>query len=208
MTTAECPTVNVTSAPQPGWLPPRIREGQAKSQFVFAALVEALEFAGANPENHRRAVELAVAAKRDHRRIFFIGNGGSAAIASHMAADWLKNGNVAALAFNDPALTTCLANDLGYDQVFATPLQRHGREGDILFAISSSGRSHSILNAVEVAIAKKMTVITLSGFTPENPLRKLGAVNFYVPCNRYGVVEVAHHAICHAILDAVNGRAS
>jgi D-sedoheptulose 7-phosphate isomerase len=148
-----------------------------------------------------RAVELCTKAKHDKRRFFFIGNGGSAAIASHMAADWLKNGNVAAQCFNDPALLTCIANDLGYENVFAKPLTLHGGQGDVLFAISSSGQSKSITKAAETAIALRMKVITLSGFKPDNPLRKMGEINFHVPSDRYGEVEIAHHTICHGILD-------
>lgn len=148
-----------------------------------------------------RAVELCNQAKHDRRRFFFIGNGGSAAIASHMAADWLKNGNVAAQCFNDPALMSCLANDLGYENVFAKPLSLHGGHGDVLFAISSSGQSKSITKAAEVAISLRMKVITLSGFKPDNRLRGMGQINFYVPSSRYGEVEIAHHTICHGILD-------
>ena len=150
-----------------------------------------------------RAAEYAKEARACKRGLFFVGNGGSAAIASHMAADWLKNGNVAAQCFNDGALTTCLSNDLGYDQVFAKPLSLHGRQGDVLFAISSSGNSPSILNASKAAYHVGMYVVTLSGFRPDNPLRNMGDVNFYVPSDRYGIVEVCHHAICHAILDTV-----
>lgn len=151
----------------------------------------------------RCAVDIALRTKEAKRSVYFIGNGGSAAIASHMAADFLKNGGMAAQCFNDPALLTCLSNDLGYENVFAKPLSLHGRAGDLLFAVSSSGRSESILRTAEVASGLNMSVVTLSGFTPDNPLRNLGDVNFYVPSNKYGVVEVSHHAICHAILDAV-----
>jgi D-sedoheptulose 7-phosphate isomerase len=135
-------------------------------------------------------------------RLFFIGNGGSAAIASHMAADWQKAGRIPAMAFNDAPAVTALANDVGYDDVFAEPLRMHARPGDILVAISSSGRSPNICEAVEVAVDRGMKVITLSGFTPDNPLRAMGDVNFYVPSGRYGVVETAHLAILHSLLDA------
>ena len=134
-------------------------------------------------------------------RIFFIGNGGSAAIASHMAADWMKNGDFATMCFNDAAALTCISNDLGYRHVFSTHLKHHGRIGDVLFAISSSGESFSITDAVDVAIEKHMNVVTLSGFEPDNRLRGKGGVNFYVPSKNYGVVEIAHLAILHGFLD-------
>jgi D-sedoheptulose 7-phosphate isomerase len=144
-----------------------------------------------------------IIAKADRQRIYFIGNGGSAGIASHMAADFLKAGGFAAMTFNDAPLITCLANDLGYQNVFHHPLTLHGRTGDMLFAISSSGESASIVNAAEYAKSIGMTVVTLSGFKPDNRLRQIGDLNFYVPSDRYGLVEVAHHAILHAILDQV-----
>lgn len=167
----------------------------------FGRLVNALIAAGHDTERHRHAVAMVQQAKWDGRTIYFIGNGGSAAIASHMAADFLKNGNVAAQCFNDGALTTCLANDLGYENVFARPLLLHGKKGDVLVAISSSGQSKSILSAVEVAKTKGMGVIVLSGFSPDNPLRAMGDVSFYVPYDNYGTVEICHHAIIHAVLD-------
>lgn len=144
-----------------------------------------------------------VNARARKNRIFFIGNGGSAAIASHMAEDFLKSASFAAMCFNDGAQLTCLANDLGYERVFSIPLMAHGRVGDILVAISSSGSSRNILNALEAVKGLGLTVITLSGFDSDNPLRKRGHVNFYVPSMKYGVVEVAHLAILHLILDKI-----
>lgn len=141
----------------------------------------------------------------EKRRVFFIGNGGSAAIASHMAADWLKAGRFASMCFNDGAALTCLANDLGYENVFRAPLELHARPGDLLFAISSSGRSASILNAVQWAVSHGVFTVTLSGFAPDNPLRSMGNQNIYVPSARYGTVEIAHLAILHAVLDELQG---
>jgi D-sedoheptulose 7-phosphate isomerase len=138
-------------------------------------------------------------------KIIFIGNGGSAAIASHMAIDYSKNGGFPALAFNDAASLTCLANDLGYDQVFAHHVNTLGREEDMLIAISSSGQSKSILNAVAKAREKSMPVLTLSGFGDNNPLLLLGDVNLFVPSAAYGFVEITHLTLCHAILDIAMG---
>ncbi len=156
-----------------------------------------------DPTEHDAAVGYCLNAKALKQRFFFIGNGGSAAIAEHMAADWLKAAGVAAMCFNNGPLMSCIANDLGYDRVFAQPLMLHGNAGDVLFAISSSGKSKSITHAAQIARDLRMKVITLSGFQPDNLLRSLGHVNFHVPSEKYGLVEVAHHAICHSILDAV-----
>jgi D-sedoheptulose 7-phosphate isomerase len=147
-------------------------------------------------------------ARRTHaagNKLIFVGNGGSAAIASHMATDYSKNGDVRSLALNDSSMLTCLGNDLGYDRVFAKQVELHARAGDLVIAISSSGRSANILNAVKAAHAAKCTVVTFSGFTPDNPLRALGDINFYIASDRYGFVEIGHLTICHAILDFICG---
>ena len=151
------------------------------------------------------ALDTAERCKRDNARIYFVGNGGSAGIASHMATDWMKNGGFAATCFNDGASLTCLANDLGFEQVFALPLSRQARPGDLLIAISSSGKSANILAAVAAARSAGATVMTLSGFMPDNPLRRTGNMNFYVPNKFYGFVELAHLCICHAVLDLSMG---
>ena len=152
-----------------------------------------------------QAVTLVTAAKRLRSRIMFVGNGGSAGIASHMATDWLKNGGYAAMCFNDGSALTCIANDLGYERVFALQIERHCRNGDMLIAISSSGKSPNILEAVAAARRSGAAVITLSGFDAVNPLRKLGDLNFWVPDGHYGFVEISHLAICHAMLDVSMG---
>jgi D-sedoheptulose 7-phosphate isomerase len=134
-------------------------------------------------------------------KLIFVGNGGSAGIASHLAIDFSKNGGLRSLAFNDPAALTCLGNDLGYENVFARQLDFHARPGDLLIAISSSGRSPNILGAVKAARTRDCKVATFSGFTEENELRRTGDINFFVRSREYGFVEVAHLALCHAVLD-------
>lgn len=155
------------------------------------------------PDAFERVVELGVEAAKLRRRVFFVGNGGSAALASHMAADWQKAARVQALCFNEAASVTALANDVGFESTFTQPLRLFGRPGDLFFAISSSGASLNVLNAARVAAALDMAVVTLSGFSETNPLRRIGTYNFYLPSSSYGVVETTHQAICHAILDRV-----
>ena len=74
-------------------------------------------------------------------------------------------------------------------------------EGDAVFCISSSGKSANIINAAKAGTDTKCTVVTFSGFETANPLRKMGAYNFYVPSFSYGFVEVLHNYIIHHILD-------
>jgi len=139
------------------------------------------------------------------RKLMFIGNGGSASIAGHMATDFMKNGHVRATAFNDPMFLTCLGNDLGYERVFEFQIDGHGEANDLLIAVSSSGKSPNILNGVAAARRKKSKVVTLSGFGPANPLRDMGDLNFYVPSGEYGVVELLHCSLIHCALDNLMG---
>ena len=134
-------------------------------------------------------------------KLIYIGNGGSAAIASHLAIDYSKNGGIRSLAFNDASALTCLGNDLGYENVFAKQIDFHARQGDLLIAISSSGMSPNILAGVSAARARNCGIVTLSGFNEGNALRRTGDVNFYVRSSAYGFVEIAHLSLCHAILD-------
>lgn len=134
-------------------------------------------------------------------KVLIVGNGGSAAIASHIAEDFMKNAGVRTLAFNDAPLLTCLVNDLGAERMFEFPVSLFAEKGDTLIAISSSGKSVNILNAAKAGLKKGCSLITFSGFSPDNPLRKLGAVNIYVPASGYAAVESVHGALAHCLVD-------
>jgi len=135
------------------------------------------------------------------KKLMAIGNGGSAAIAIHALTDYANAGGLKTVDFNSPAMLTCMANDYGYENVFARPVELFAKEDDILFAISSSGKSPNILKACEEARFRECYIVTFSGFKPDNPLRKLGNINFYVPSTHYGFVELAHQTLIHCILD-------
>lgn len=139
-------------------------------------------------------------------KLLFIGNGASASISSHMATDFWKNGGIRAMAFNDTSLLTCVSNDYGYKYVFEKPVEMFANAKDILIAISSSGKSENILRAAKCARIKGLRIITLSGFKKNNPLRRLGDLNFYVPDSRYGHVENVHSSICHCLVDSIISR--
>ncbi|MFC1570446.1 SIS domain-containing protein [Candidatus Omnitrophota bacterium] len=149
------------------------------------------------------SIRMVLDTARSGGKLILIGNGASASIASHMATDFLKNCGVKAIAFSDSSLLTCLSNDLGYKYVFAKPTGMFAEENDILIAVSSSGKSENILKGVSAAKEKGSKVITLSGFGADNPLKKMGDVNFYVPSSEYGFVETIHTSICHCIADFV-----
>jgi D-sedoheptulose 7-phosphate isomerase len=141
--------------------------------------------------------------KMQTKRIFFIGNGGSNSICSHMMEDYAKIARIPTFAFSDAALITCFANDYGYDNAMAEWLKIHFTQDDLLVAISSSGESKNILNAVQQAQNENGKVITLSGFKENNMLSQLGNINFHIPINSYGIVECYHQVILHVILDSL-----
>ncbi len=139
-------------------------------------------------------------------KTILIGNGGSSQIASHIAIDYCKNAGWRAMAFNDVAALTCLANDFGYEYVFAKQLEMHAGAGDTLILISSSGQSANMLRAVDTAQKTRISeIVTFTGFGVDNPLRRHGALNFYVPSCDYGIVEIAHLTLLHSIVSMEMG---
>jgi len=132
--------------------------------------------------------------------MFFIGNGGSAAVASHIVNDLVKIG-FDAQTLLEPSILTCLANDSGWTDVFDYQLSYRNVVDTTLIAISSSGASKNIVTAAQKFKLKKGKVITFSGFASDNPLRQLGHVNYWVPSHNYGIVECAHLAILHSIVN-------
>jgi len=132
---------------------------------------------------------------------YIIGNGGSAGIASHFCTDLMKTLKLPACTLVDSNLLTCLSNDFGYDKSYSEALKVILKKQDILIAISSSGNSLNIVNAAKIAKEKKTKVITLSGFSELNSLRKLGDLNFWLNKIDYGLVEMGHFFILHSVVD-------
>lgn len=186
-------------SPQSSWI-----DGYADTLSAALKGTEATDGRGKSMKVDEAVQWAADAARRTNdagNKLIFAGNGGSAGICSHMATDYSKNGNLRAWSMNDGGMLTCLGNDYGYEYVFSKQIEFHARKGDLLVAISSSGKSKNILNAVEAARAAGCGVITLSGFHANNPLRTLGDMNLFVSSGYYGFVEIAHLTLCHAILD-------
>jgi len=157
-------------------------------------------------EGFRVWKDLTIEIKNKERSIYLIGNGASASMASHFAADLAKNAHLHTEVFSDLSLITAISNDMGYERVFAEPLGRRAKKGDMLVAISSSGKSKNILCTTEVAQRMGLKVITLTAMSPENPLRTKGFLNAYVPAERYGYAETCHAAILHHWMDMVEIR--
>lgn len=144
--------------------------------------------------------------KEKRSQLFFIGNGGSCAIASHMTADFMKNGGMNTYSLYDNAVTTCMGNDYGYEYIFSRPMEFLVKENDLLVAISSSGNSRNIINAIEIAKKKGATVVTFTGFERDNKAKSMGDINVYVPIEKYGIVESIHNLILQQIVDLIMDR--
>ena len=135
--------------------------------------------------------------------LYLIGNGGSNAIISHAAVDMMNKFYIKVCPITDSSQVTCFANDYENRNMYIVPLIQMLRDNDILIAVSSSGESKSIINAVKYTKGMGINVITFSGFGPDNPLRKLGNFNFYLDSTDYGIVETGHSFLLHLITDEV-----
>jgi D-sedoheptulose 7-phosphate isomerase len=149
------------------------------------------------------AAHLAMDTHLRERKLIFVGNGGSAAMASHLCVDFTKAAGIRAVNFNEADLITCFANDYGYEHWVSKALEAYADPGDLAVLISSSGKSPNILNAAQTARQLKLTVITVSGFAADNPLCSLGDVNLWVDSTAYNVVEMTHHIWLLAIADYI-----
>ncbi len=139
-----------------------------------------------------------------HQNIFILGNGGSSAVASHIAEDYTKMLGKRAVTFSDSSMLSCYANDYGWDNAYKMFLEHFLIPESLVITISSSGRSKNILNATEYALSKAK-VITMSGFEHDNPLRlsygSQSLMHFYVPSKDYGIVELLHNLILHSVIE-------
>ena len=144
--------------------------------------------------------------RRTGRKVMVVGNGGSATLSSHLHTDLCHGLGVRALVFTEPAMLTAQANDHGYEHAFANQVDLWADPGDLLVAISSSGRSGNVLNACARARARRARLLTFSGFRPDNPLRALGDLNFHVASGEYGPVESAHAVLIHHLTDLLLDR--
>ena len=159
-------------------------------------------------EGASQVVEMILSVGTNSAKVMAIGNGGSAAIASHLQNDLSAALGVRAVDFSQVPLLTALSNDYGYQSVFERSVELWADAGDLMVAISSSGQSQNILRAVRAAVTRGCRIVTLSGFKADNPLRRLGDVNFYVPSTVYGYVELTHAALAHFLTDCVMSRRS
>lgn len=156
-----------------------------------------------------KAIKILYSAYENNGKVYLIGNGGSAAIASHFANDLnktilghkgdkkVKRFQALSLADNIPILTAW-ANDVGYEAIFSEQLKNFAQDKDVLIAISSSGMSPNIIKAVETAKNIHLSVIGLVGFDG-GKLLSLADAKIHIPSQKYAVIESAHEAVCHLI---------
>ena len=141
-------------------------------------------------------------------RVFSCGNGGSMCDAMHYAEELsgryrLERRALAATVISDPSHLSCVANNYGYEQVFARYLEAHARPGDCLLAISTSGTSKNVLAAAEVAHARGVAVIALTGKL-ETPLGKLATIELCTPGGRFADrVQELHIKLIHILIELV-----
>jgi D-sedoheptulose 7-phosphate isomerase len=129
--------------------------------------------------------------------LFLVGNGGSAGVVSHILTDYINVNKLNARTLHESSLLSCMSNDYGYENSFSEPLSTLAREKDLLIAVSSSGRSPNIHNAVKSIKKVGGEAITLSGFGHDNPLRSMGELNIWLDSNSYGLVEIGHLFYLH-----------
>jgi len=154
-----------------------------------------------------------VASLRQGGKVLVFGNGGSAADAAHAAAELVgrfrreRQGYAAVALTADPSVLTSIANDYGYDRVFARQIEALGRPGDIAFAITTSGESVNALRALEEARARQLTTIALTG-RDGGTAGRLADVHVNVPSDSTPRVQEVHRTLLHVICDLVETELS
>jgi len=152
-------------------------------------------------------VDLIRKTKKAGGKLAFAGNGASASISSHCALDFTKQGQIESVCFSSDAFITAFANDYGYERWLTEAFKCHLNENDVAILISSSGKSPNIVNAAEYCVNNGIKVVTLTGFEPENPLRKSGCLNLWVNSNSYNIIECTHMFWLMAACDLLIGKA-
>jgi D-sedoheptulose 7-phosphate isomerase len=144
-------------------------------------------------------------------RLMSCGNGGSMCDAMHFAEEWTgrfraDRAALPAIAFSDPSHLTCIANDLGFDEIFARQVEAHGRPGDLLVVLSTSGNSPNIVRALEVARDLGVRTVGLLG-KGGGAVRELVDVPVVVPVAvTSDRIQEVHIKILHTTIEAVERR--
>lgn len=135
--------------------------------------------------------------------ILIMGNGGSNAIASHIAEDYTKALKIVSTSFSDAARLTCYANDYGYENAFREFVKEFSQPDGLVILISSSGNSKNIVNCADFCQKNNLKYVILTGFNQSNKLREYSdnaVLDFWIDSTDYGIVECAHEIILHSII--------
>ncbi len=140
--------------------------------------------------------------RETRNKIYFFGNGASAAFANHMALDFSKNGKILSRSLSDSALLTALSNDYTYEKAMLEYLKIEGvSKDDLVITISSSGNSPNVVSVLEYCKENNIKSLALSGLKNDNKSITLADYSIYVPMKTYGMVECIHQIFLHLILD-------
>lgn len=173
-----------------------IDKGLKKSNFY-------LQQQTVEPELFFRTIKNILIKHRETKnKIYFFGNGASAAFANHMALDFSKNGKILSRSLSDSALLTALSNDYSYEKAMVEYLKIEGvTKDDLVITISSSGDSPNIVSSLAYCKENNIKSLALSGLKKENKSISLADYSIYVPMKTYGMVECIHQIFLHLILD-------
>ena len=150
--------------------------------------------------------DLIVSTSKKSGKILIFGNGGSAAIASHVSVDLTKNARIRAVNFNEADLITCFSNDYGYERWIEKTIDFYADKKDIIILISSSGQSINMINACKAAKKKRIRVISFTGHSKNNPLSKLSKISLWVNSKAYNYIENIHQIWLLGICDLIIGK--
>lgn len=144
-------------------------------------------------------------------KVISCGNGGSMCDAMHFAEELTGRYRddrpaYAAVAISDPSHLTCVGNDYGFEHVFSRYVEAHGQSGDVLLAISTSGRSANVLNAAQQAKAQGLKVVALTG-SDENPLGQIADVHIATPGGSHSDrVQELNIKVLHILVELIESR--
>ena len=186
---------------------------QAAIRSIFDASAKAKDvFLAECAEELEQTIDLIAGALRDGRKLLLFGNGGSAADAQHIAAEFVgrfmreRRGLPAIALTTDTSALTAIGNDYGFDEVFARQVRALGARGDVAVAISTSGRSANVLRAVEAARASGLKVIALTG-GDGGSLAGMADVSLRVSASTLSArIQETHILIGHVICELVDQR--
>lgn len=146
-----------------------------------------------NKKDFISLVKLVKSTSKKKRKIILVGNGGSAAMCSHVSVDLTKQCGIRAINFNEADLITCFGNDYGYENWIMEAIKKYYDKGDLVILISSSGNSQNHVVAAKYCKKQKLNLVTFTGFNGKNKLSKYGILNFFLDSQNYNQIEMVHH---------------